>query len=83
MALLEIFNTSLIQIIAGVGYLIGNFLLSRKKIFGWLVKIVGGIAWVVFLGVCRQLISHKTIKKAADRPQKHAYFTMELLLILC
>ncbi|MBI5414351.1 nicotinamide mononucleotide transporter [Candidatus Peregrinibacteria bacterium] len=49
MFLQEILRTSLIELIAGFGYLIGHFLLSQKRISGWIFKIIGGIAWVIFL----------------------------------
>ena len=49
MILSEILNISLLEIIAGLGYLGGHLLLSRKKIAGWIIKIIGGIAWIVFL----------------------------------
>ncbi len=49
MILQEILNTTLIELIAGLGYLFGHFLLSKQKISGWVVKIIGGIAWIVFL----------------------------------
>jgi len=45
----EAINVSLIELIAGFGYLFGHFLLSRKNIFGWIIKIIGGIAWIIFL----------------------------------
>jgi hypothetical protein len=44
MILQEILNTSLLELIAGFGYLSGHFLLSRKHVSGWIVKIIGGIA---------------------------------------
>ena len=49
MSLQEIIRISPIEIIAGFGYLIGHFLLSRNKVLGWVVKIIGGIAWAIFL----------------------------------
>lgn len=49
MLLQEIMNISLIELIAGFGYLIGHILLSKNNILGWIVKIIGGIAWIVFL----------------------------------
>lgn len=49
MTLLEIINTSLLELIAGFGYLGGHWLLSKKKIAGWIVKMIGGIAWIIFL----------------------------------
>lgn len=44
-----ILNTTPIELIAGFGYLIGHLLLSQKKVAGWVVKIIGGSAWIVFL----------------------------------
>jgi hypothetical protein len=49
MILQEILNTSLLELVAGFGYLGGHFLLSKEHISGWPVKIVGGIAWIIFL----------------------------------
>ncbi|MBU1178646.1 nicotinamide mononucleotide transporter family protein [Patescibacteria group bacterium] len=49
MFLQEIVNTSPLELIAGFGYLGGHWLLSKKKIAGWVVKIIGGIAWIIFL----------------------------------
>lgn len=40
---------SFIELLVGFRYLIGHYLLSKKKIYGWLVKLVGGIAWTIFL----------------------------------
>ena len=45
----EIINITPIELIAGFGYLIGHFLLSKKHVSGWIIKIIGGIAWGVFL----------------------------------
>lgn len=39
----------LIQLVAGLGYLVGHYLLSRKKTSGWLARILGGLGWVIFL----------------------------------
>ena len=44
-----ILSTSLLELIAGGGYLGGHFLLSKNKGIGWLLKVIGGIAWIVFL----------------------------------
>lgn len=49
MLLQEIFNTSLLEFIAGFGYLGGHFLLSKHRMSGWILKIVGGSAWAIFL----------------------------------
>jgi nicotinamide riboside transporter PnuC len=49
MLLENIINTSLLELIAGFGYLGGHFLLSKHKISGWIAKIIGGSAWIVFL----------------------------------
>lgn len=49
MLLENILNTSLLELIAGFGYLSGHFLLSRHNISGWIAKIIGGTAWIVFL----------------------------------
>ena len=49
MFLQEVINTSPIELTAGFGYLIGHFLLSKKNISGWIIKIIGGTAWIVFL----------------------------------
>jgi len=38
-----------IELTAGLGYFIGNYFLSRDKVIGWNLKIIGGIAWIVFL----------------------------------
>ncbi|MDD9953177.1 MAG: nicotinamide mononucleotide transporter [Candidatus Woesearchaeota archaeon] len=45
----DIFSISAIELVAGLGYLIGHILLSKKHILGWIAKILGGIAWVTFL----------------------------------
>jgi len=49
MLLENIINTSLLELIAGLGYLSGHFLLSKHRISGWILKIIGGSAWIVFL----------------------------------
>lgn len=49
MILEEIIKTSPVEIIAGLGYLIGHFLLSQNKILRWISKIIGGTAWAIFL----------------------------------
>jgi len=46
---MEILGATLIELVAGFGYLMGHLLLSRKQISGWIVKILGGIAWIIFL----------------------------------
>lgn len=45
----NILSTSLLEFAAGFGYLIGHLLLSRHNIWGWILKIIGGFAWIVFL----------------------------------
>lgn len=42
-------NTSVIELIAGLGYLGGHILLARRQTIGWVIKILGGIGWVLFL----------------------------------
>lgn len=42
-------NIPIVELIAGLGYLGGHILLARKQTVGWLVKILGGIGWVLFL----------------------------------
>ena len=49
MSLSEIITITPLEAVAGFGYLIGHVLLSRRKISGWIVKIIGGTAWIVFL----------------------------------
>ncbi len=39
----------IIGLIAGLGYFFGNVLLSREKTYGWIIKIIGGIFWIIFL----------------------------------
>jgi hypothetical protein len=49
MILEEVISVTPLELIAGMGYLLGHFFLSRKNKFGWIVKMMGGIAWIVFL----------------------------------
>ncbi len=49
MTLENFLDISAIELVAGLGYLFGNFLLSQKKTVGWIVKIIGGSAWTIFL----------------------------------
>jgi hypothetical protein len=49
MFLQVVYSTSLLELIAGAGYLLGHFLLSRQNALGWVVKVVSGSAWVIFL----------------------------------
>lgn len=49
MYLQQFLATTPLELIAGFGYLIGHFLLSKKNLWGWVVKIVGAICWIIFL----------------------------------
>ena len=44
-----ILDVTIIELIAGLGYFAGHILLSQKKAYGWIVKIVGGVFWIIFL----------------------------------
>lgn len=49
MVLENILHTSLLELVAWFGYLGWHFLLSQKRIFGWILKIIWWIAWIIFL----------------------------------
>ena len=42
-------NFTPIELVAGFGYLFGHVLLSKGITAGWVIRIAGGIAWVIFL----------------------------------
>lgn len=42
-------NVVALQLFAGLGYLFGTTLIAKNNILGWPIKIVGGVAWVIFL----------------------------------
>ncbi|MBI5457831.1 nicotinamide mononucleotide transporter [Candidatus Kaiserbacteria bacterium] len=42
-------NVTPIELVAGLGYLFGHILLSKGLTSGWIIRIAGGIAWVIFL----------------------------------
>lgn len=46
----------IVELCAGLGYLIGNALLSRNALSGWVVKIIGGVAWILFLALNQNYI---------------------------
>ncbi|MFZ2193523.1 MAG: nicotinamide mononucleotide transporter [Candidatus Moraniibacteriota bacterium] len=49
MNIFESIHATPIELIAGFGYLIGHFLLSNKRTSGWIIKMIGAIAWTTFL----------------------------------